>query len=128
LGVGGNDVPKNAPLTLMKYKCFLCGIPKARKTCKNFTGDDFPAVTNVLTAVCHSCVPNFLLLLVFPLLASLVDAAWLSAACCYVPVLAGVPSFTDSWLLQTSLLLLVSPLQASPLAVAGDSVVAGFLL
>jgi hypothetical protein len=34
LGVGGNDVPKNAPLTLMKYKCFLCGIPKARKTCK----------------------------------------------------------------------------------------------
>jgi hypothetical protein len=23
LGVGGNDVPKNAPLTLMKYKCFL---------------------------------------------------------------------------------------------------------
>jgi hypothetical protein len=34
LGVGGNDVPKNAPLTLMKYKCFLCGIPKARKTRK----------------------------------------------------------------------------------------------
>jgi hypothetical protein len=34
LGVGGNDVPKNAPLTLMKYNCFLCGIPKARKTCK----------------------------------------------------------------------------------------------
>jgi hypothetical protein len=31
LGVGGNDVPKKAPLTLMKYKCFLCGIPKARK-------------------------------------------------------------------------------------------------
>jgi hypothetical protein len=26
---------KNAPLTLMKYKCFLCGIPKARKTCKD---------------------------------------------------------------------------------------------
>jgi hypothetical protein len=22
----------------MKYKCFLCGIPKARKTCKNFAG------------------------------------------------------------------------------------------
>jgi hypothetical protein len=36
LGVGGNDVPKNAPLTLMKYKCFLCGIPKARKTSKIF--------------------------------------------------------------------------------------------
>ncbi len=35
MGVGGNDVPKNALLTLMKYKCFLCGIPKARKTCKN---------------------------------------------------------------------------------------------
>ncbi len=31
---GGNDVFKNAPLTLMKYKCFLCGIPKARKTWK----------------------------------------------------------------------------------------------
>jgi hypothetical protein len=39
LGVGGNDVPKNAPLTLMKYKCFLCGIPKARKTCKTLTPD-----------------------------------------------------------------------------------------
>jgi hypothetical protein len=46
----------------------------------NFTGDDFPAVSNVLTAVGSSCVPNFLLLLAFPLLASLVDAAWLSAA------------------------------------------------
>ncbi len=34
LGVGGNDVPKKAPLTLMKYKCFFCGIPKARKTWK----------------------------------------------------------------------------------------------
>ncbi len=65
----------------------------------------------------------------FPLLASLVDGSWLSAACCYVPALAGVPTFTDSWLLQTSLLLLVSPLKASPpLTVAGDSVVAGFLL
>jgi hypothetical protein len=32
LGVGGNDVPKNAPLTLMKYKWFFCGIPKARET------------------------------------------------------------------------------------------------
>jgi hypothetical protein len=21
----------------MKYKCFLCGIPKARKTCKKFS-------------------------------------------------------------------------------------------
>ncbi len=29
--------------------------------------------------------------------------------CCCVPVLAGVPTFTDSWLLQTSLILLVSP-------------------
>jgi hypothetical protein len=37
LGEGGNDVPKNAPLTLMKYKCFFCGIPKARKTCKKIT-------------------------------------------------------------------------------------------
>jgi hypothetical protein len=34
LGVGGKDVSKNAPLTLMKYKCFFCGIPKARKTWK----------------------------------------------------------------------------------------------
>jgi hypothetical protein len=35
LGVGGKNA-KNAPLTLMKYKCFFCGIPKARKTWKIF--------------------------------------------------------------------------------------------
>jgi hypothetical protein len=23
----------------MKYKCFLCGIPKARKTCKKHSAD-----------------------------------------------------------------------------------------
>ncbi len=31
LGVGGNDVPKNSPLTLMKYKCFLAGYQKPAK-------------------------------------------------------------------------------------------------
>ncbi len=66
MGVGGNDVPKNAPLTLMKYKCFLCGIPKARKTCKtmhskkrqSFLKRDpersptFPALFYVLSLFC----------------------------------------------------------------------------
>ncbi len=64
----------------------------------NFTGDDFPAVTNVLTALGPSCVPNFLLLMVFPLLASLVDAAWLSAVALSLFLLAflyGLLAFTD---------------------------------
>jgi hypothetical protein len=34
LGVGGNDVPKNAPLTLMKYKCFFAGYQKHTKIVK----------------------------------------------------------------------------------------------
>ena len=34
LGVGGNDVPKNAPLTLMKYKCFFAGYQKPTKLVK----------------------------------------------------------------------------------------------
>ncbi len=34
MGVGGNDVPKNAPLTLMKYKCFFAGYQKPAKLVK----------------------------------------------------------------------------------------------
>jgi hypothetical protein len=34
MGVGGNDVPKNSPLTLMKYKCFLAGYQKPAKLVK----------------------------------------------------------------------------------------------
>jgi hypothetical protein len=37
LGVGGNDVPKNAPLTLMKYKCFFAGYQKPAKLEKTNT-------------------------------------------------------------------------------------------
>jgi hypothetical protein len=33
--VGGNDVPKNSPLTLMKYKCFLAGYQKPAKLVKS---------------------------------------------------------------------------------------------
>ncbi len=36
LGVGGNDVPKNAPLTLMKYKWFFAGYQKPAKLVKIF--------------------------------------------------------------------------------------------
>jgi hypothetical protein len=35
-GVGGNDVPKNAPLNTNEIQMFFCGIPKARKTWKLF--------------------------------------------------------------------------------------------
>ncbi len=34
MGVGDNDVPKNSPLTLMKYKCFLAGYQKPAKLVK----------------------------------------------------------------------------------------------
>ena len=53
MGVGGNDVSKNAPLTLMKYKCFFCGIPKARKTCKSYRKDDEPLLN--LTGAMSRC-------------------------------------------------------------------------
>ena len=36
LGVGGNDIPKKAPLTLMKYKCFFAGYQKPAKLVKSF--------------------------------------------------------------------------------------------
>ena len=37
LGVGGNDIPKKAPLTLMKYKCFFAGYQKPAKLVKAYT-------------------------------------------------------------------------------------------
>jgi hypothetical protein len=90
----------------------------------NFTGDDFPAVANVLTAVGPSCVPNLLLLLVFPLLASLVDAAWLSAVALSLFLLAFLLLRTPGC--YRHLCCCLCP-PGVPLAFSGDSIVAGFL-